>query len=175
MFSAFAHSLVISYKNELRARIITIGRNGCRASYGDRKPIRRFDETACASSSSVCPAQVGRIVGAQCRVNAGELFEETHCVHSYIAGRCHTGARWIERRSIQQLFVGSGNLTQTLQATLRIDEYNVLVYPVALGHGKRLFKNGAKPKALRLVTSKVSTTRRYNEHLCSSWSNDRII
>jgi dihydrofolate reductase len=39
-----------------------------------------------------------------------------------------------------------------------IDEYNVWVYPVVLGRGKRLFENGAKPGALRLVASKVSTT-----------------
>jgi dihydrofolate reductase len=54
--------------------------------------------------------------------------------------------------------IGSGNLIQTLQAALLIDEYNVWVYPVVLGRGKRLFENGAKPGALRLVASKVSTT-----------------
>jgi dihydrofolate reductase len=54
--------------------------------------------------------------------------------------------------------IGSGNLIQTLQAASLIDEYNVWVYPVVLGRGKRLFENGAKPGALRLVASKVSTT-----------------
>lgn len=54
--------------------------------------------------------------------------------------------------------IGSGNLIQTLQAASLIDEYNVWTYPVVLGHGKRLFENGAKPGALRLVASKVSST-----------------
>ncbi|WP_369657484.1 dihydrofolate reductase family protein [Variovorax sp. V213] len=54
--------------------------------------------------------------------------------------------------------IGSGNLIQTLQAASLIDEYNVWTYPVVLGHGKRLFENGARPCALRLVASKVSTT-----------------
>ena len=54
--------------------------------------------------------------------------------------------------------IGSGNLIQTLQAASLIDEYNVWVYPVVLGRGKRLFENGAKPGALRLEASKVSTT-----------------
>jgi dihydrofolate reductase len=54
--------------------------------------------------------------------------------------------------------IGSGNLIQTLQAASLIDKYNVWVYPVVLGRGKRLFENGAKPGALRLVASKVSTT-----------------
>jgi len=54
--------------------------------------------------------------------------------------------------------IGSGNLIQTLQAVSLIDEYNVWTYPVVLGRGKRLFENGAKPCALRLVASKVSRT-----------------
>ena len=54
--------------------------------------------------------------------------------------------------------IGSGNLIQTLQAASLIDEYNVWTYPVVLGRGKRLFETGARPCALRLVASKVSTT-----------------
>jgi len=54
--------------------------------------------------------------------------------------------------------IGSGNLIQTLQAASLIDEYNVWTYPVVLGRGKRLYENGARPCALRLVASKVSTT-----------------
>jgi len=54
--------------------------------------------------------------------------------------------------------IGSGNLIQTLQAASLIDEYNVWAYPVVLGRGKRLFENGARPCALRVVASKVSKT-----------------
>ena len=54
--------------------------------------------------------------------------------------------------------IGSGNLIQTLQAASLIDEYNVWTFPVVLGRGKRLFGETAKPLALRLVRSQVSTT-----------------
>ena len=54
--------------------------------------------------------------------------------------------------------IGSGNLIQTLQAASLIDEYNVWTFPVVLGRGKRLFSETAKPAALRLVRSQVSTT-----------------
>ncbi len=54
--------------------------------------------------------------------------------------------------------IGSGNLIQTLQAASLIDEYNVWIFPVVLGRGRRLFEATAKPSAMRLVTSKVSTT-----------------
>ena len=54
--------------------------------------------------------------------------------------------------------IGSGNLIQSLQAASLIDEYNVWTFPVVLGRGKRLFGDTAKPSALRLVRSQVSTT-----------------
>jgi len=54
--------------------------------------------------------------------------------------------------------IGSGNLLQTLQAASLIDEYNLWTFPVVLGRGKRLFGETAKPSALRLVRSQVSTT-----------------
>jgi dihydrofolate reductase len=54
--------------------------------------------------------------------------------------------------------IGSGNLIQTLQAAALIDEYNVWIFPVVLGRGKRLFETTAKPSAMRLMTSQVSTT-----------------
>ena len=54
--------------------------------------------------------------------------------------------------------IGSGNLIQTLQAASLIDEYNVWTFPVVLGRGKRLFSESARPAALRLVRSQVSTS-----------------
>lgn len=54
--------------------------------------------------------------------------------------------------------IGSGNLIQTLQAASLIDEYNVWTFPVVLGRGKRLFGENAKPFALRLVRSQVSSS-----------------
>jgi dihydrofolate reductase len=53
--------------------------------------------------------------------------------------------------------IGSGNLIQSLHAASLIDEYNVWTYPLVLGRGKRLFEEGAKPAALRLV--RTSTGR----------------
>ena len=54
--------------------------------------------------------------------------------------------------------IGSGNLIETLQAASLIDEYNVWTFPVVLGRGKRLFGERAKPFALRLVLSHVSSS-----------------
>ena len=54
--------------------------------------------------------------------------------------------------------IGSGNLVQTLRGASLIDEYNVWTFPVVLGRGKRLFEEGARPGALRLVESTTSAT-----------------
>lgn len=56
------------------------------------------------------------------------------------------------------LLQGSSNLIQTLLAKDLIDEFHLLVFPLVLGRGKKLFGDGAKPIGLKLVDTKVSTT-----------------
>lgn len=51
---------------------------------------------------------------------------------------------------------GSANLIQTLLAADLVDEVRVLIYPVVLGSGKRLFGDGTIPSAFELTASKVS-------------------
>jgi dihydrofolate reductase len=56
------------------------------------------------------------------------------------------------------LIQGSSDLIQTLLANDLIDEFRLLVFPVVLGGGKKLFGNGALPIGLKLVESQASTT-----------------
>ena len=51
---------------------------------------------------------------------------------------------------------GSGNLVRTLIRHGLADEYQLLVYPVILGTGKRLFPDGDIAAALRLTGSKTT-------------------
>jgi len=51
---------------------------------------------------------------------------------------------------------GSGNLLQTLIRHGLVDEFQLLIFPVVVGPGKRLFGDGTVPAALKLVDSKVS-------------------
>ena len=53
---------------------------------------------------------------------------------------------------------GSGDLIQTLMEHDLVDEYQLWVFPVVIGEGKRLFARGAMPAALKLVDTKTSST-----------------
>jgi dihydrofolate reductase len=53
--------------------------------------------------------------------------------------------------------MGSGELVQSLVAPNLIDEYMLLIYPLVLGSGRRLFRDGSAVGSLRLVDG-VSTT-----------------
>jgi dihydrofolate reductase len=53
---------------------------------------------------------------------------------------------------------GSGALAHTLIDHDLIDEYRLLYFPVHLGTGKKLFRDGAAPAALRLVSATTTST-----------------
>jgi dihydrofolate reductase len=53
---------------------------------------------------------------------------------------------------------GSGELAQALIEADLIDEYRLLFFPVHLGTGKKLFRDGARAAALRITSSSVTST-----------------
>ena len=57
-------------------------------------------------------------------------------------------------RDIQVM--GSGELVQTLIRHDLIDEYRLMIHPLVLGTGKRLFREGTPPTQFRLLDSRVN-------------------
>jgi dihydrofolate reductase len=53
------------------------------------------------------------------------------------------------------LVAGSGELVQFLMQNDLVDEYRLMIHPVILGGGKRLFRDGTEMKALKLMNSKA--------------------
>ncbi len=65
----------------------------------------------------------------------------------------------IRRRPGKDLVIlGSGELAHALMGDNLIDEYILLIHPLVLGSGRRLFKEGGGLAKLRLVDSKTTTT-----------------
>ena len=52
------------------------------------------------------------------------------------------------------LIFGSGQVAETLRAHDLIDEYRLMVYPIVVGSGKRLFGDGSTPTTLDLVEAR---------------------
>ena len=56
------------------------------------------------------------------------------------------------------VILGSGELIQSLMRRKLIDEFVLLIHPLVLGSGRRLFTDGGASAALRLVDTKNTST-----------------
>lgn len=54
--------------------------------------------------------------------------------------------------------LGSGELCQSLMRDRLVDQYVLLIHPLVLGSGQRLFREGNPPTSLTLVDSKTTPT-----------------
>lgn len=76
-----------------------------------------------------------------------------------IEGDAAEGIAALKQEDGPQLQVhGSWNMIQTLLRHNLVDQYRLLIFPVVLGSGKRLFADGTFPSGLKLADSSVSTT-----------------
>lgn len=60
--------------------------------------------------------------------------------------------------------IGSGNLVQTLLKHDLVDEMRLMLFPITLGSGKRLFESGTIPAAFTLANSLVATNGVFFAH-----------
>jgi dihydrofolate reductase len=76
-----------------------------------------------------------------------------------IEGDVVEGVRALKQQDGPELQIhGSSGLIHSLLPHNVIDEFHLLIFPVVLGKGKRLFDDGAIPEGLELVDHKVSST-----------------
>ncbi|HKH41017.1 MAG TPA: dihydrofolate reductase family protein [Solirubrobacterales bacterium] len=76
-----------------------------------------------------------------------------------IEGEVPEGVRALKEEDGPELQVqGSANLIQTLLEHGLVDEFRLMVFPVVLGKGKRLFDGGTLPEGLDVTSSQVSST-----------------
>jgi len=67
-------------------------------------------------------------------------------------------ARLKEQPGKDLVVLGSGALVQSLLRRNLVDEYVLLIHPLVLGSGRRLFTDGGAFAALRLLDTKTTTT-----------------
>jgi dihydrofolate reductase len=67
-------------------------------------------------------------------------------------------ARLKQRLDKNLLIMGSGALIQSLMRRNLVDEYVLLIHPLVLGAGRRLFAEGSPTTTLQLVDTKTTTT-----------------
>ena len=67
-------------------------------------------------------------------------------------------ARLKEQPGKDLVVLGSGELVQSLMRRNLVDEYVLLIHPLVLGSGRRLFTDGGAFAALRLVDANTTAT-----------------
>jgi len=94
-----------------------------------------------------------------------------NAVTKYVATHSHETLAWANSRSLGDdvvaaltelkkgdgpdlLIQGSSDLIQTLLKAGLIDEFNLRIFPLVLGKGKRLFGDGVVPSAMKLLKSR---------------------
>jgi dihydrofolate reductase len=105
----------------------------------------------------------------------GDLIaEKLNSLPKYVASRSRSIFTWhntthvrdvekevigLKQRFAREVQVhGSAGLVQTLIEKDLVDEYRLLIFPVLLGTGKRLFGPGTVPRTLKLVRSSTTST-----------------
>ena len=103
----------------------------------------------------------------------GDAWPGVNTATKYVASNTMTSSEWqpsvflngdiaekvakIKQQQGPDLHVwGSGNLIQTLIKHDLVDVFWLMIYPVTLGAGKRLFADGTLPAAFRVTESQVT-------------------
>ena len=80
-------------------------------------------------------------------------WKDSHQLESDVA---QAVAKLKEQDGPELQVYGSGDLAQTLMRNNLVDEFHLMVFPLVIGSGKRLFADGTIPAALTLTESAVS-------------------
>ena len=97
---------------------------------------------------------------AQKYVASRTLIEPLPWVNStLLEGDAAQGVAGLKEQPGKDLVIlGSGELVRSLMRSNLIDQYILLIHPLLLGSGQRLFPDDGSPQALRLVDSKTTAT-----------------
>ena len=104
-----------------------------------------------------------------------DIWPNVNIATKYVASNTRTSSKWqpsafisgdiaekvanIKQQQGSDLQVwGSGNLIQTLIKHDLVDTFWLMIYPITLGAGKRLFADGTIPMAFKVTEGKVTSS-----------------
>jgi dihydrofolate reductase len=133
----------------------------------------KFDELMAADAQLLGRVTYAGFARAWPSMEAGEFGVKMNAMPKYVVSRTLTDeqADWNNSTVIGQdlpgevaqlkqeiagdiLVAGSAQLVQSLAEHQLVDEYRLMLFPIVLGSGKRLFGTGGTPTLLRLVDSR---------------------
>ena len=105
----------------------------------------------------------------------GDIWPRVNTATKYVASNTMTSSEWqpsvilngdvakkvaeLKQGSGPDLHIwGSGNLLQTLMKHDLVDKFWLMIYPITLGQGKKLFAEGTIPVAFKLTETVVGST-----------------
>jgi dihydrofolate reductase len=105
--------------------------------------------------------------------NHGDIWPNVNIATKYVASNTLTSSKWqpsvflsgnivekiadLKQQDGPDLNVwGSSNLMQTLLKNDLVDTFWLMIYPIVLGSGKRLFDDGTIPAAFKVTKSQVT-------------------
>ena len=105
----------------------------------------------------------------------GDIWPNVNTATKYVASNTMTSSEWqpsvflngdvakkvaeLKQGEGPDLHIwGSGNLLQTLMKHDLVDNFWLMIYPITLGEGKRLFAGGTIPAAFKVTESIVGST-----------------
>ncbi|WP_458189798.1 dihydrofolate reductase family protein [Haladaptatus sp. NG-WS-4] len=106
---------------------------------------------------------------------SADFADVMNSIDKYVASRTLDAVEWqnstllegdvaeavaeLKQQSGQDIrVIGSGELVQTLMEHDLVDEYQLMIHPLVLGGGKRLFRDGSKKTNLQLVDTETTGT-----------------
>jgi len=113
--------------------------------------------------SAYWPLQTNNEFGIADKLNSSRKFVVSSALErvewnnsTLVKGDPAEGVRQLKRQPGGDIMVfGSATLVQSLMEAGLIDEYRLMVHPIVLGSGKRLFNDGMEMTGLKLIEAKA--------------------
>jgi dihydrofolate reductase len=142
--------------------------------YFDEMFAQVVTETVASSDALLLGRKTYDIFAGHWPTAPGDLARAINGIAKYVVSRTRDALEWQNSQLVkgdvapeiaklkQQpgkdiLVVGSGELVQALMRYNLVDEYRLMLHPLYLGSGKRLFREGSSKQALTLLGSKTTT------------------